>query len=91
MVISCFKPASDRIGLYEYVYKHYKGDKAALFCQTANPYSYDNLNNYYFRPGDLEIHTITTNKGIDSAIHTYPRRPLLVLFAKQDEADRFAK
>jgi len=89
MAISCFKPASDRVGLYQYLYKQYNGKKAMLICRKDNPYEYGE-NSYFYRIKDIAIVKIATNQGIDSVINTSTKRPLLVLFSKQGEADTFA-
>ena len=89
MAISSLKPASDRVGLYEYIYEHFNGHHATLLCQKDNPYNYFERN-YYFRPKDILIVDSMSNKSIDSALNSKTTDPKLVLFSDLENSNAFS-
>ena len=89
MAISCLKPASERIDLYEFIYKHYSGEKVTLVCQKDNPYHYFERV-YFYRPNDMTIIDHARAGTIDSAINSNTNHPLLILFSEQEKAKSFA-
>ncbi len=93
IAILLLKPKTDPYSLYEVIHDKYWNSKAVMFCSDDQPYSFNGMQSYFYKPFGFSYFISLNKKNLDSAIiYTYTaNRQILVYFDREKDELAFTK
>jgi len=93
IAVLLLKPKTDPYSLYEIIHNKYWNSHATMFCSDDQPYSFNGMQSYFYKPANFQYFVSLHQKNLDSAIiHTNTgNRPVLVYFDREKDEMAFTR